>query len=88
MTAAAGQATDPAPDVTGVAQRMLRRNLWPIGLIVFLVLLFAFTKLIQPSYGVTGIQGLAISVLPARPWPPSPRRSSSSRAGSTSRSAR
>ncbi|HSS35228.1 MAG TPA: ABC transporter permease [Patescibacteria group bacterium] len=64
MTAAAGQATDAAPDVTGVVQRTLRRNLWPIGLIVFLVVLFAFTKLIQPSYGVTGIQGLAISIAP------------------------
>ena len=27
-------------------------------------MLFAFTKFIQPSYGVTGIQGLAISVAP------------------------
>ena len=34
------------------------------GSSVFLVLLLAFTKLIQPTYGVTGIQGLAISVLP------------------------
>ena len=30
----------------------------------FLVVLLVFTKLIQPSYGVTGVQGLAISVLP------------------------
>jgi ribose transport system permease protein len=28
------------------------------------VILLAFTKFIQPSYGVTGVQGLAISVLP------------------------
>ena len=41
-----------------------RRNAWTLGLIVFLVILLAFTKLIQPSYGVTGVQGLAISVLP------------------------
>jgi ribose transport system permease protein len=41
-----------------------RRNTWPLGLVGFLVLLLAFTKVIQPSYGVTGIQGLAISVLP------------------------
>jgi ribose transport system permease protein len=41
-----------------------RRNLWTIGLIGFLVLLLAFTKAIQPSYGVTGIQGLSISMLP------------------------
>jgi ribose transport system permease protein len=41
-----------------------RRNAWPLGLLAFLVLLLVFTKLIQPSYGVTGVQGLAISVLP------------------------
>ena len=41
-----------------------RQNTWTIGLIVFLVILLAFTKFIQPTYGVTGIQGLAISVLP------------------------
>ncbi len=40
------------------------RNAWTIGLLVFLALLFVFTKIIQPSYGVSGIQGLAISVLP------------------------
>jgi ribose transport system permease protein len=42
----------------------MRRNAWTLGLLVFLVILLAFTKLIQPTYGVTGIQGLAISVLP------------------------
>jgi ribose transport system permease protein len=41
-----------------------RRNAWTLGLLGFLVLLLALTKLIQPTYGVTGVQGLAISVLP------------------------
>jgi ribose transport system permease protein len=41
-----------------------RDNAWPLGLIGFLALLLIFTRLIQPSYGVTGVQGLAISVLP------------------------
>ena len=41
-----------------------RRNGWTIGLLGLLVLLLAFTKLIQPRYGVAGVQGLAISVLP------------------------
>src|SRR4029079_6665723 len=41
-----------------------RRNAWTLGLLVFLVIHLAFTKFIQPTYGVTGIQGLAISVLP------------------------
>ena len=41
-----------------------QRNAWLIGLVAFLALLLLFTKLIQPNYGVTGVQGLAISVLP------------------------
>ena len=41
-----------------------RRNAWSLGLIAFLVVLLAFTKVIQPRYGVTGVQGLAISALP------------------------
>jgi ribose transport system permease protein len=41
-----------------------RRNVWIIGLVALLAALLGFTKIIQPSYGVTGIQGLAISVLP------------------------
>jgi ribose transport system permease protein len=49
-----------ADALTGLA----RRNAWPLGLVGFLVVLLVFTKLINPSYGVTGVQGLAISVLP------------------------
>jgi ribose transport system permease protein len=41
-----------------------RRNAWQLGLVGFLIALLIFTKLIQPNYGVAGIQGLAISVLP------------------------
>jgi ribose transport system permease protein len=41
-----------------------RRNAWTIGLLGFLGVLLVFTKLIQPSYGVAGVQGLAISALP------------------------
>jgi ribose transport system permease protein len=41
-----------------------RQNAWTIGLVGFLAFLLVFTKLIQPSYGVTGVQGLGISVLP------------------------
>ena len=42
----------------------VQRNAWLIGLMGFLAILLVFTKLIQPNYGVTGVQGLAISVLP------------------------
>lgn len=50
--------------VLDVALAGLRRNGWTVGLIGLLVAVLIFTKLIQPSYGVTGVQGLAISVLP------------------------
>ena len=42
----------------------MRRYAWTLGLIGILTIVLVFTKIIQPSYGLTGIQGLAISVLP------------------------
>jgi ribose transport system permease protein len=54
-------------DRRGVADAVVawgRRNAWTLGLLGFLALLLGFTRLIQPTYGVTGVQGLAISVLP------------------------
>jgi ribose transport system permease protein len=59
MTAAAAPMARPNPIAS-----FLRRNTWTIGLIGFLGLLVAFTKLINPSYGATGIQNLGIAVLP------------------------
>ena len=41
-----------------------RKNAWTMGLLGFLVILLIFTRTIQPSYGVAGIQFLATSVLP------------------------
>jgi ribose/xylose/arabinose/galactoside ABC-type transport system permease subunit len=41
-----------------------RNHAWTLGLIGFLALLFVFTRIIQPTYGVAGVQGLAVSVLP------------------------
>ncbi|MFZ0013760.1 MAG: ABC transporter permease [Acidimicrobiia bacterium] len=57
------------PEQTTVKRRSpllaaLRRNAWTLGLVGILALLLLVTKLIQPSYGTAGIQGLAISVLP------------------------
>ena len=43
---------------------LVRRHGWTLGLVAFLLLLLGFTKFIQPSYGETGIQNLAIAVLP------------------------
>jgi ribose transport system permease protein len=61
MTAATGQVSGTAPDAMGAVVRLLRRNSWTIGLMILLGAIFLFTKLIQPSYGPTGIQGLAVS---------------------------
>ena len=44
--------------------RWVRRNGWPVSLVGFFILLLVFTRLIQPTYGVPGLRGLAISVLP------------------------
>jgi ribose transport system permease protein len=41
-----------------------RRNRWTLSLVAILALLLVFTKMINPGYGMAGIQGLAISVLP------------------------
>jgi ribose transport system permease protein len=49
---------------TIMAASFARHNAWTLGLLGFLAGLLLFTKIIQPSYGVPGIQGLAISVLP------------------------
>lgn len=42
----------------------LRDNSWTLGLVGLLVLIFLFTKLIQPTYGAPAIQRFANSVLP------------------------
>jgi ribose transport system permease protein len=64
MTAATDTVIGTSGSRTAAFASWLRRNSWTLGLVVFLAVLLAFTKFIQPSYGVTGIQGLAISVLP------------------------
>jgi len=43
---------------------LMRREAWLGGLAGLVVLLLVFTKIIQPTYGASGIQGLALSVLP------------------------
>ncbi|HEX5828594.1 MAG TPA: ABC transporter permease [Candidatus Limnocylindrales bacterium] len=53
-----------APARTASLEAVARRNAWTLGLIGFLVALLAFTKIINPDYGVAGLQGLAIAVLP------------------------
>ncbi|HEX7347866.1 MAG TPA: ABC transporter permease [Candidatus Limnocylindrales bacterium] len=64
MTAATPTVEDVRGRQTDAVMGWLRRNAWTLGLIAFFFLLLAFTRVIQPTYGVTGVQGLAISVLP------------------------
>jgi ribose transport system permease protein len=63
MTAAA-PTVDTRPRTMDSLTAWVRRNAWVIGLLGFLVILLAFTRFIQPNYGVAGVQGLGISVLP------------------------
>ena len=64
MTAAVEAGAPSRSRTSSAVVALLRRNAWAFGLLVFLAILLAFTRLIQPTYGVTAIQGLAISVLP------------------------
>jgi ribose transport system permease protein len=61
MSAAAQPVSSASSDAMDNVTRAVRHNLWTIGLLTFLVALLVFTKLIQPNYGPTGIQGLAVS---------------------------
>jgi len=64
MTGTAGAVTVVATRPGDALASWVRRNGWTLGLLAGFVALLAFTKFIQPSYGVAGVQGLAISVLP------------------------
>jgi ribose transport system permease protein len=50
--------------VPGPLVKAAHRNAWTIGLVGILAVLLVITKIIQPTYGPAGIQGLAVSVLP------------------------
>lgn len=64
MTAASPPADSVRSSPLSVLGEAARRNAWLGGLAGLVVLLLIFTKIIQPTYGATGIQGLALSVLP------------------------
>jgi ribose transport system permease protein len=64
MTAATGTVDGSRTRPAEMVMTWARRNSWTIGLLGFLVVLLSFTKIIQPSYGLPGIQGLASAVLP------------------------
>jgi ribose transport system permease protein len=64
MSTAVGPIDDARERPVDALLQWARRNGWTVSLLGFFVLLLVFTKLIQPNYGVAGVQGLAISVLP------------------------
>ena len=64
MSTAVGPIDDARGRPADALVQWARRNGWTVSLLGFFALLLVFTKLIQPNYGVAGIQGLAISVLP------------------------
>ncbi len=64
MSALASPVDTARPRPVDVVRSWARHNGWALSLIGFLAALLVFTRLIQPNYGVTGVQGLAISVLP------------------------
>jgi ribose transport system permease protein len=64
VTAVPGAAASSRFRPSAALATWARHNAWTLGLLGFLAILLVFTKVIQPSYGMPGIQGLAISVLP------------------------
>ncbi|UWQ96903.1 ABC transporter permease [Rhodobacteraceae bacterium M385] len=44
--------------------RLLQKNAWTLGLVVLLVVLMIVTKVIQPSFGATGLESLARAAMP------------------------
>lgn len=64
MTAPSPPVEAVRPQPIGALSDAVRRDSWLFGLVGLFALLLLFTKLIQPSYGSTGINGLAVTVLP------------------------
>jgi ribose transport system permease protein len=64
MSVATGTSRTLASRPMELARSVVRNHTWALGLIGFLIVLLIFTRIIQPTYGITGIQGLAVSVLP------------------------
>lgn len=64
MSAATGSAGGVRARPADELRAFARRNTWTLGLLGLLAVLLVFTKIINPSYGMAGIQGLASAVLP------------------------
>ena len=64
MTAPAVSIAPDRAALGGQLRALVLRHAWTLGLLAFLAVLLVFTKVIQPRYGVAGVQGLAISAQP------------------------
>lgn len=64
MSATTGTLDDLRTPSAQVIKAWARSNAWSLGLIAFLAVLLAFTRMIEPTYGVTGVRNIAISALP------------------------
>src|SRR5829696_3826897 len=64
MSAAAPPIEDVRPRPMDSVAAWVRRNAWGLGLLALLAALLVYTRLINDNYGATGIQPLAIAVLP------------------------
>lgn len=64
MSAAATTQDTTAARWGGSFSSVVRKNGWTMSLLAILALLLVFTRMIQPTFGVNGVQGLAVSVLP------------------------
>jgi len=64
MSAAATPVDQPQAGVADVLGSGVRKNAWTLGLLVFLVVLFAIIKYLNPTYSFVSAQGTATSILP------------------------
>ncbi|MEP7379560.1 MAG: ABC transporter permease [Chloroflexota bacterium] len=64
MTAASPPTATVRPGPISSIRAALGRDAWVAGLAVLVVLLLVFTRSINPNYGASGIQSLAVNVLP------------------------
>lgn len=64
MSAAATTADRQSSRFSDTSATFLRKNGWTLGLIGFLIVLFAFIKFLNPNYSFVSLQGTATSVLP------------------------
>jgi ribose transport system permease protein len=64
VTAASPPADKVRPNPASAAREAVGRESWVVGLGGLVVLLLVFTKIINPSYGASGIAGQAVNVLP------------------------